>query len=273
MRGIILGLVLLLLISLVNPIFADRLPRQVPENQMFMIETLTNATGITSEKSQMDWIIEHQRLSNFSHIHDGRLNLTETIANLQWKDTLLTSGGTISLSKKYAFLSRNRQDGAYNLQTTKVLTYGTTDGSHLTGSETWSLDIAGNYDMRPEIIRCVFATTDRNYFPAFCNAVKAESRLINVNSGQISTRGASRTVAYQASTPSALNYIIAMNPDSTRSNVAIGTVSTDFKGAIMEARGRYDKESANNYWNDRTSASGDIKRFQKRYLYESGFTL
>ena len=273
MRIIILGVVLLLLISLASPVYADRLPREVPENQMFMIETLINATGITSERSQMDWVIEHQRLFNSGYIHDGRLNLTETIANLQWKDTLLTSGGTISLSKKYAFLSRNRPDGAYNLQTTKVLTYGSTDGSHLTGGESWSLDIAGNYDIRPEIIRCVFATTDRNYFPAFCNTVKAESRLINFNSGQISTRGASRTVAFQASTPSALNYIIAVSPDSTKANAAVGTVSTDFKGAIMEARGRSDNESANNYWNDRTSATGDIKRFQKRYLYESGFTL
>lgn len=273
MKRTILGIFFLLLICLFTSGFADRLPREVPENQMFMIDTLINATGITSEKSQMDWVIEHQRLFNYSHIHNNRLNATESIANLQWKDNLLTSGGTISLSKKYAFLSKNRQEGAYNLQTTKVLTYGSTDGSHLTGSETWSLDIAGNYDMRPEIIRCVFATTDRSYFPAFCNTVKAESNLINFNSGQVSTRGASRTVAFQGSTPSALNYIIAVSPDSTKADAAMGTVSTDFKGAIMEARGGSDNQSVNNYWNDRTSASGDIKRFQKRYLYQSGLTL
>ncbi|MDD1725169.1 MAG: hypothetical protein LUQ07_08590, partial [Methanospirillum sp.] len=37
---------------------ADRLPQQVPENQVFTLDTLIDATGSMTEESEMEWTID-----------------------------------------------------------------------------------------------------------------------------------------------------------------------------------------------------------------------
>ena len=264
---------------------ADRLPKQIPENQIFSIDTLMQVTGMISEESMVDWTIDYQHLYLYyddatnesvyddGRIHDGKLNRTESIAIMQWQDDLRTSGGDISLSKQYQYNSKNRGQSLYNLKTDKVLTYNSLDGSHLIGSELWTLDVAGNYDSKTEYVRCVFADVNTNYFPAFCNVVKAQSMLINLNSGKISSKGASRAVASSTSSPASLNYIIAVTPDTNTRPDAVGTVKTMFGGSIMEAVNKSDDVSATNTWKDTATVTGGITGFQKKLLYDSGFSI
>ena len=208
-----------------------------------------------------------------SAIANDMLRPGEEIALLTWTDSLRTNGGKLSLNKKIDFDSRNKGKGLYNLEVEKVLTYNSVEGAHLIGGEEWILDVAGSWEKSADSIRCVFAAGQTEYFPAFCNVVKAKSELININSAQISTKGAARAIAATGDIPAALNYQIAVSPDAnTGSGFADGTVKTLFGGSIMEARGKNLVPSATNNWKDEASVTGGIKNFQKVFTYESGFT-
>lgn len=371
--AIVLALVALVAVS--GFASADRLPQQVPENQIFTIDTLIDVTGAVSEESEMQWTIDSQNaeysgaifdttsgnlISTYGYvltgieevqalqaaanawaatygtaastylgiindngtyylehlyapkevmndylplyydgeelqwgsetwaslvsdlliaddlnyaandgkvlgsIHDSKLYAGEEIAILTWTDTLRSNGGKLSLNKNIDFDSQNKGKGLSNLEVEKVLTYASTEGAHLVGAEEWTLDVAGNWEKTADSIRCVFASSSSNYFPAFCNVVKAKSELVNINSAQISTKGSARAVAATGDIPAALAYQIAVTPDSNSgSGFADGTVKTLFGGSIMEARGKNQVPSATNNWKDSASVTGGIKNFQK----------
>ncbi|ABD41976.1 hypothetical protein Mhun_2271 [Methanospirillum hungatei JF-1] len=373
--GYAIVLALVALVAVTGFASADRLPQQVPENQIFTIDTLIDVTGAVSQESEMQWTIDSQNSvaegvifdnnnfdalagnavvltpaqlnylqtkatewanlygnaasdylsykniggvfyltklnvpvdvntnymdpelfgsttyanylayieANFNYadstvkipgaIHDSKLYAGEEIAILTWTDTLRSNGGKLALNENIDFDSRNKGKGLNNLEVEKVLTYASTEGAHLVGAEEWTLDVAGNWEKTADSIRCVFAAASTEYFPAFCNVVKAKSELVNINSAQVSTKGAARAVAATGDIPAALNYQIAVTPDSNSgSGFADGTVKTLFGGSIMEARGKNQVPSATNNWKDTASVTGGIKNFQKTFNYESGFT-
>lgn len=359
-------LALVALVAVAGFASADRLPQQVPENQIFTIDTLIDVTGAVSQESQMQWTLDSQNLArdkfvfdgaegnifaligNFGltadniddfkkavakftdvkivltadnevsvldvpdyllgtlidakqfpgvtfgdladaldehdhydlteytdvgYIHDSKLNPTEEIMILTWTDSLRTNGGKLALNENIDFDSQNKGKGLSNLEVEKVFTYASTEGAHLVGAEEWILDVAGNWEAAADSIRCVFASAKSDYFPAFCNVVKAKSELVNINSAQVSTKGAARSVAATGDIPAMLNYQIAVTPDSNSgSGFADGTVKTFFGGSIMEARAKNQIPSATNNWKDSASVTGGIKNFQKTFNYESGFT-
>lgn len=376
--GYAIVLALVALVAVTGFASADRLPQQVPENQIFTIDTLIDVTGAVSQESEMQWTINSQnqdatgeywtntttpsssagylvnsteygrmldwatkwassyggvvsdyliatgnattgyriaklyvpdyelakvqmdlsddfsgmtwtQILNKIHatgnyaaddaakinvgIHDSKLKVGEEIAILTWTDTLRSNGGKLALNENIDFDSRNKGKGLSNLEVEKVLTYASTEGAHLVGAEEWTLDVAGNYELAADSIRCVFASATTEYFPAFCNVVKAKSELVNINSAQVSTKGSARAVAASGDIPAALAYQIAVTPDSNSgSGFADGTVKTLFGGSIMEARAKNQIPSATNNWKDSASVTGGIKNFQKTFNYESGFT-
>ena len=377
--GYAIVLALVALVAVTGFASADRLPQQVPENQIFTIDTLIDVTGAVSQESEMQWTINSQDedatgeyytntttpvgtggynltsaeytallgyaqgwanayggavsdylitsgnatsgykvgklyvpdnelgkiqmydTTNFSGmtwtqilatihaynssytsdldakinvgIHDSKLKVGEEIMILTWTDSLRTNGGKLSLNENIDFDSRNKGKGLSNLEVEKVFTYASTEGAHLVGAEEWTLDVAGNWEKTADSIRCVFASAKTDYFPAFCNVVKAKSELVNINSAQVSTKGAARSVAATGDIPAMLNYQIAVTPDSNSgSGFADGTVKTFFGGSIMEARAKNQIPSATNNWKDSASVTGGIKNFQKTFNYESGFT-
>jgi len=275
---------------------ADRLPNQTPENQVFSIDTVIDVTGQVDDATRMAWVI-----ASPGAIPTGVLGYTQVIADVSFKDSILTNGGKLSENKNFAFDSQNKARGLYNIEAEKVLTYSSTEGNHMVGEEEYQLSVAGNWALNQDNIRCVFANAGVNGLPAFCNIVSAKSSLINVNSAQISTKGQMRAVAATADVPAELNYRIAVTPDANSgSGFAEGTVTTTFAGSIMEARNfndyrasdttnvnnpggavmneRYyanawNRTSAENTWRDHTEVSGGIKNFQKALAYQSGFRL
>ncbi|MCA1916840.1 hypothetical protein [Methanospirillum hungatei] len=383
--GYAIVLALVALVAVTGFASADRLPQQVPENQIFTIDTLIDVTGAVSQEAEMQWTIDSQNaefvgaifdtnsqeqlidagyslttaeynylksvaqswattygtswttylnaaqlsdgnwyikkfnvpkeelttkmepvinadgtsdwgsmdfagfldlmlldtenydyVSNegkvLGNIHDSKLYAGEEIAILTWTDSLRSNGGKLALNMNLDFDSQNKGKGLSNLEVEKVLTYASTEGAHLVGAEEWTLDVAGNWEKTADSIRCVFASSSSSYFPAFCNVVKAKSELVNINSAQISTKGAARAVAATGDIPAMLNYQIAVTPDSNSgSGFADGTVKTLFGGSIMEARGKNQVPSATNNWKDTASVTGGIKNFQKTFAYESGF--
>jgi len=352
-------LALVALVAVAGFAAADRLPHQVPENQIFSIDTLIDVTGTVTDSSEMQWTIDsmerkytravidsthlprnvpkelidaakdagytvryyvsngvyyltqldvpNDQLSRYvdqhsplfngqtweywvdaltadgtgyvaetytdeGEIHNSVLEPTEEIAIATYKDSIRTNGGKLSENKNIAFDSQDKGKGLSNLEATKVVTYASTEGAHLIGSEEWNLDVAGNWEQTADTIRCVFASAKSPIWPAFCNAVKAKSELVNINSAQISTKGSLRAVAASGDVPAELNYQIAVTPDSNSgSGFAEGTVKTQFGGSIMEARGKNNVPSATNNWNDKTEVTGGIKNFQKTFSYQSGF--
>ncbi|PWR73538.1 hypothetical protein ACKUB1_04680 [Methanospirillum stamsii] len=362
-KYISISIILATFIILIGIITADRLPSQVPENQIFTVDTLIDSTGPIYDESSLDWTLDDQnRAVHYAYVADGynvnnlyspsqtiasaindlnsadykwvkdnngnlrltylnvddylytkhipgtstswgelletldedyndyivdqkidtgsihntKLNSTEEIMILTWTDFLRSNGGKISLNKNIDFDSQDKGKSLSNLKSEKILTYASTEGAHLIGSEEWVFDVAGNWERTGDSIRCVFTDTSGSIIPAFCNVVKAKSELVNMNSGQISSRGAVRGVAETGDVPGAMSYRIAVSPDSnSNSGFAEGAVKTLFGGSIMEAHGRNNIPSATNNWRDVASVTGGIKTFQKTFgdpAYTSGIT-
>jgi len=255
---------------------ADRLPNETPENQVFSIDTVIDVTGAVDDKTTMSWVI-----ASPGSIPTGILGRNQVIADVTFRDSILTNGGKLAENKNFAFDSQNKGLGLYNIEAEKVLTYASTEGAHLVGEEEYTLSVAGNWADAADNIRCVFSDLHGSGLPAFCNIVSAKSSLVNINSAQVSTKGQIRAVAKTAETPAELNYRIAVTPDANSgSGFAEGTVTTTFAGAIMEARDigatgdeDWNKTSAENSWKDHTEVTGGIKAFQKALAYQSGFYL
>ncbi len=257
---------------------ADRLPNATPENQVFSIDTVIDATGAVDDKTTMSWVI-----ANPGKIPSGILGSGQAISDVTFKDAILTNGGKLAENKNFDFSSKNMGSGLYNIEQQKVLTYASTEGAHLVGEEEYTLSVAGNYANAADNIRCVFSTNHGSVLPAFCNIVSAKSSLVNVNSAQVSTKGQIRAVAETGDVPAGLNYQIAVTPDANSgSGFAEGTVKTVFAGSIMEARdggntnyqstsATWNKTSATNSWKDNTEVTGGIKTLQKAFTYQSGF--
>jgi hypothetical protein len=256
---------------------ADRLPNQTPENQIFTIDTVIDVAGAVDDKTTVAWVI-----ASGGSIPTGILGNRQVVADINFRDSILTNGGKLAENKNFGFDSRNQAAGLYNIENEKVLTYASTEGAHMVGEEEYTLSVAGNWATADNTIRCVFSTNGMG-LPAFCNIVSAKSNLVNVNSAQISTKGQIRAVAATADIPAEVNYRIAVTPDANSgSGFAEGTVVTTFAGSIMEARdwgaggyaaGTWNRTAATNSWKDHTEVTGGIKNFQKAFAYQSGFRL
>ncbi len=276
--GYIATIALVALVAIVGFAAADRLPNQTPENQVFSIDTVIDATGAVDDKSTMSWVI-----ASPGKIPTGILGASQSISDVTFKDAILTNGGKLAENKNFDFSSKNQASGLFNIENQKVLTYASTEGAHLVGEEEYTLSVAGNYADGDDNIRCVFSTDHGSLLPAFCNIVSAKSALVNVNSAQVSTKGQIRAVAETYDVPAGLNYQLAVTPDANSgSGFAEGTVKTVFAGSIMEARdggddnynsasATWNKTSATNSWKDTTEVTGGIKTLQKAFAYESGF--
>ncbi len=270
-------LVAIICFMIIGVVSADRLPNQTPENQIFSIDTVIDVTGAVDDKATLSWVI-----ASPGAIPTGILGASQVIADVTYRDSILTNGGKISENKNFDFNSKNQANGLYNIESQKVLTYASTEGAHLVGEEEYTLSVAGNYASAADNIRCVFAASQSGYLPAFCNIVSAKSSLVNVNSAQISTKGQIRAVEKTSDIPAELNYQIAVTPDANSgSGFAEGTVKTVFAGSILEARDggpnnyasaspTWNKTSAENTWKDTTEVTGGIKNLQKAFAYQSG---
>lgn len=256
---------------------ADRLPNQTPERQIISIDTIIDVVGMVEDSTSFSWTI-----ASPGSIPSGTLGAGQSVASMSYHDSIMTNGGALKLNKNFGFDSGDKGKGGYNLETEKVMTYESVEGSHLVGDEEYTLSVAGNWASSDGNIRCVFSGGGGG-LPAFCNIVSAKSSLININSAQISTKGQIRGVSASSDAPAELNYRIAVTPDSNSgTGYAEGTVKTVFAGSIMEARdydgyendpATWNRTAATNSWKDSTTVSGGIKNFQKSLGYQSGFRL
>ena len=227
------------LVALSGLATADVLPKEVPENQVFSLGSIVEAVGATLESTSLSWNIGDAgltRLPNQTLLDTGSLR-SGSIGYMTYSDSIMTNGGQISEVKSFSLDTHAKTDGLYNIETAKVLTYTTQNGSHLMGQESYVLDVAGNWSAGVDDIICVFARAARDVIPAFCNKVTASSKLTSVNTAQVQTIGSLRGVGRTASVPAALNYEISVTPDAnSASGYADGIFSTTFTVSVMEGR-------------------------------------
>jgi hypothetical protein len=282
-RELWIVIVLTVLVSCLGGSTADRLPAAVPETQQITIDTLIDAIATIDVETKMDW----KTVKNGSTT-DTSMGKGEIISTVIYSDSILSNGGKFNTVKNTGFDSSDMMDKMFNLESEKVMTYAGSDGSHLVGEESLILDVKGNYTTNTsEDVACVFGETNLIHNPMFQNVVEAHSSILNLNSGQISTKGQVRGVGPSISTSAGMNYQIAVTPDSdSNEEFANGIVKTRFSGDIMEARDKkiaeptrnayandWKKPAAINQWKDSTEAIGDISSFQKSFKYKSGFKI
>jgi len=86
---------------------------------------------------------------------DGTIR-SGSIAYVTYSDSITTNGGQISEVKSFSMDTHGKIPGMYNIETMKVLTYTSQNGSHLMGAESYVLDVAGNWSHGLDDIVCVF---------------------------------------------------------------------------------------------------------------------
>ena len=231
--------ILTLLIAVSGPAIADILPQPVPENQIFTTSSIIEAVGAVSESTSGIWHIGDAGLTSLPlpRITDYGMIRSGSIAYITYKDAITTNGGQISEIKSFSLDTHAKTTGLYNIETKKVLTYTSQNGSHLMGAESYVLDIAGSWSYGENSLVCVFAKAEEETIPAFCNKVTASSKLSSVTAAQIETVGGLTAIASSASVPAALNYEISVLPDAnSASGYADAIVSTTFTVSVMEGR-------------------------------------
>jgi len=294
------------LIALTGLASADVLPRQVPENQVFSVGSSVQVVGVVSESTNTVWQVGDAGLTALPAARgvnnpDGPDIRSGSIAFATYSDMIMSNGGQISEVKTFTMDTRGKTDGLYNIETAKVLTYTSQNGSHLMGQESFVLDVMGNWSRGFDDVVCVFSRTNTDVVPAFCNKVTASSKLMSVNTAQIQTIGELRAIRGArggGNVPAALNYMIAVSPDvNSASGYADGIISTTFTVSIMEGRsdGRildsdtsenmrtgpfvrgtpysltdYDQLASTLQYIDTATVAGGISQFTKEFEYQSG---
>ena len=239
MKNKIIGIITLIFLIVFSGLgAADVLPNPVPENQVFTTTSIIEAVGVATESTSVVWQIGDAGLTALPspYVKDGKI-LSGSIAYVTYSDSITTNGGQISEVKSFSMDTHAKTAGLYNIETTKVLTYTSQNGSHLMGAESYVLDVAGNWSHGLDTLVCVFSKVDKETIPAFCNKVTASSRLTSVTTAQVETVGALTAVAEKKDVPARLFYEISVTPDgNSASGYADGIVSTTFTVSVMEGR-------------------------------------
>ena len=223
---------------------ADVLPQAGPENQIFTTTSIIDAVGVTDQKTTAVWQVGDAGLDELPDAVCSESGACSgSIAYVTYSDAIMSNGGQVSEVRSFSMDTHGKTPGLYNIETTKVLTYNSQNGSHLMGAESYVLDVAGMWRKGFDSIVCVFAKGNTDTIPAFCNKVTASSKLISVTTAQVETRGALTAVAQgddescSSDLPAALKYEISVTPDvSGLSGYADGIVSTTFTVSVMEGR-------------------------------------
>jgi len=272
---------------------ADVLPGPVPENQVFSTISIIEAVGVTTESTTLVWQIGDAGFDTLPNAvvkkEDPLTVRSGSIAYVTYSDSITTNGGQISEVKSFSMDTNAKTAGLFNIETSKVLTYTSQNGSHLMGAESYVLDVAGNWSRGTDSIVCVFSKAGKDTIPAFCNKVTASSKLTSVTTAQVETIGGVTVVATKPNVPAALNYEISVTPDAnSASGYADGIVSTTFTVSVMEGRydgaitpkdaeekeivelANYDKLTSTLTYIDTATVAGGISAFNKVFGYQSG---
>ena len=229
------------LVAVLGLATADVLPKQVPEIQFFTTDSVIDVVGVTSEKTAADWRVGDAGLDALPNATGAGNNIKSgSIGFASYYDMLMSNGGQFNEVKSFSIDTRGKSAGLYNIETYKILTYTSQNGSHLMGEESYVLDVAGNWSKGLDGIICVFSQASNAVVPAFCNKVTAASKMRSVTTAQIETEGhllGVRGATGAATVPAALVYMIAVSPDAnSASGFADGIISTTFTVSVMEGR-------------------------------------
>ena len=218
---------------------ADVLPKPVPENQLFTTTSIIESVGVVVESTSVVWMVGDaglEKLADPYYTVNGNI-ASGSIAYATYSDSIVTNGGQISEVKSFSMDTHAKTAGLYNIETTKVLTYTSQNGSHLMGAESYVLDVVGNWRKGLDDVVCVFAQKKDTIISAFCTRVSATAKLNQITTAQIETQGGLTAISTKASTPAALFYEISAVPDAnSASGYADGIFSTIFTVSVMEGR-------------------------------------
>ena len=288
----ILGIALFLIVSASST--ADVVPIPSTENQVFGLNSHIEAVAPVIEGTSLKWLIGYRGNTNNAPVRGGGSRASaHSVGFATYFDSIRTNGGQISEVKSFRMDTHGMDAGRNNIETTKVLTYASQNGSHLMGAESYNLYIIGNWSYRSDGgTLCVFARPGgEQTIPAFCNKATASSKLTSVTTAQVGTMGGVTMVGQgQYTTPAALAYGISVTPDgNSASGYADGIVSTTFAVSIREGRNdgtfdpdappfqtgtiftlsEYDELSATLSHIDTTIVTGGISIFVKEFNYQS----
>jgi hypothetical protein len=269
---------------------ADILPLPASENQIFRITSDVETTAQVQSETILVGENRYRGIDGDPPVRGGEGGASvESFGYVTYSDFILTNGGELSEVKSFLMDTHGKAAGRYNVETTKILTYTSQNGSHLMGEESYVLDVMGNWSYRADDILCVFSRSSHQIIPAFCNKATASSKLTSVTTAQVETLGKMTAIGRSRDVPAALSYEISVTPDAnSASGYADGIVSTTFTISIMEGRSDgeitpplsvgtdirdlsyYTELAVTLTYIDTATVAGGISTFNKLFNYQSG---
>ena len=270
---------------------ADILPLPSSENQIFRTTSNIDAVAQVQESTTLVWQNRYRGISEDPPVRGSDSGASvESLGYAAYFDSIYANGGQISEVKSFSIDTHGKAAGRYNIETTKLLTYTSQNGSHLMGAESYILEVIGNWSYRADDgLACVFTKGGEQIIPAFCNKVTASSKLTSVTTAQVQTSGKMTAVGRNRDVPAALKYEISVSPDAnSASGYADGIISTAFTVSIKEGRndgnitpplsdGNVDIRDLSHYTElaatlthiDTATVAGGISTFNKAFNYQS----
>lgn len=226
--------------------------------------TTTITTGSLSDSNSLVWTISSNGI-------DGVLVPGERQSTTTYSDNTQAYGGTSYYTRSLEFDTKNKYQGQYNVESTKMFTFDGTGQGGMSGiasaDEQVGIDTMGMPVRTADITPDPFAAAESEFIPAFHNTVNAGSSF-DLAQGTVLTRAQARTVTPSAGVPVALNYGISVH--GLGSNPAIGSAGAFMDGHLEQGRGNSTAKSSDLAFSQQTSVQGLIYRFDKTVTYESG---
>lgn len=297
-------LILLLLTFAVGcPVMADHALTQDPETQGLNTLTTVEVAGLATENDEIVWQMSSQDLTDptlslpilsFPTAHGVVIwnipGLTttaggtgETQYTVSYSDDTIADQGNINYAKQTSLDTSNKPSNQENLETEKVVVFGSAGTGRMTSSEDLLVDGASEFERTVGLFICPFASGGQSVVPPYCNVVEMGSS-VDLTDGRLHTSSGERTVAATADVPVEAGYSIELT--GIDESPASGSADAYMQSRLMEGMmqfvhgiygpGGFSVEQYNEgktldmTYSEETTASGEIYYFRKDMEYQSG---
>ncbi len=191
------------------------------------------------------------------------------------EDTLADSG-QVSYTKSLTIDTQNQVANQNNFKTEKIVNFLGDENGLITSDESLFLNTAGQYGWSDNLHNCPFGVGINNVTPQFCNSEERGS-LVRMKQMTMTGSASDRFIAGFVDVPISMNYDIAFtgvvdSPAIGSATAYINVHSTE--GRIMKMFGHSYRpgQASDIVYNEETTSSGEIFKFQKQMSYISGYS-
>ncbi len=274
-----LVLLIIAVILLTAYAMADHGIPPVPETQGIVTSTSVNIFGNFASATELQWRIT----DDFDGLPEipPLFPFASTIYESTYTEDTQTHGvGLMTYDKELDIETSGQISGQWNIEATKQIAFAGGSG-YVVSSDNIMVDGAATPYFTEDLVICPFASTNGEFFPAYCNRAEAGST-IDMTIANVRTTTTDRFVMPSGDHPVELNHDIRVT-EIVSDVPSVGMASAYMEVLIQEGRGDWILEDTVLFTSldplmerieffEETTADGAITNFVKLMHYESVLT-